>query len=75
MSAKPFGWEVEVWTCEYMVKVEQNSKLIKKAYRSTRAQAVQRAMMAPHAYRIAEVRPVTEEEWRRVYGDPEQRGL
>ena len=73
--SKPFGWEVDVLTCEFMVKVEQNSQKVTKRYRGTRGNACSRAMMILHAWKVTDVRPLTEEEWRRTYGNPEEKGL
>ncbi len=74
-QSKPFGWEVDVLTCEFMVKVEQNSQKVTKRYRGSCGTACRLAMMIPHAWKIADVRGLTEEQWRRTYGNPEEKGL
>lgn len=74
---KPFGWEVDVECCDRLIYIPGSSfnTVLKLHYRGSRSAAKRRAMLKPHARAVIAMRPVTEEQWRRCYGNPEERGV
>lgn len=68
-ETQPFGWEVQVFICDRIIKEEWNSEVKTFAYRGCdRRQAERRALMKPHAYKVKQTIPLTEKEWISAYG-------
>lgn len=75
VAIAPFGWEVEVLCCDKMLKLEQNSERKSFYFVGSRRNAERRAMLKQHVWRIVGARPFCEADWRRAFGNPEERGL
>ena len=71
MGDRPFGWEVDVESCEFMVYIPGDDRNTVKTFHwrgCSEATARRRGLMKPNAQAVVAVRPVSEAAWIRAYG-------